>query len=148
MNSSNLNAENSDSVASDVEESARLAMDVLLPTKSRTQYETAYTRFEKWCDEKRAKHPTENVLLAYFQQKSKVQKPSSLWSQYSMLRTMLSKNKNVDISRYNNLIAFLKRQSEGYKAKKSKVLTKENIENFLTKADDQHFLMMKVCLIL
>lgn len=134
--------------SSDVEESARLAIDSLLPTRSRIQYETSYKRFEMWCSEKKVVHLTETVLLAYFQQKSKQQKPSSLWSQYSMLRTMISKEKHIDISRYNNLIAFLKRQSEGYKPKKSKVFTKKDVEYFLTNANDQDFLIMKVTLII
>jgi hypothetical protein len=57
---------------------------------------------------------------------------------------MISINKNLDLSKYTNLIAFLKRQSEGYRAKKSKSFSKENIEKFLTTANDEDYLMQKV----
>jgi hypothetical protein len=83
-------------------------------------------------------------MLPYFLEKSKIVKPSTLWSVYSMLRTMISINKNLDLSKYTNLIAFLKRQSEGYRAKKSKIFSKENIEKFLTAAIDEDYLMQKV----
>jgi hypothetical protein len=61
-----------------------------------------------------------------------------------MLRTMISINKNLDLSKYTNLIAFFKRQSEGYCAKKSKSFSKKNIEKFLTTANDEDYLMQKV----
>jgi hypothetical protein len=61
-----------------------------------------------------------------------------------MLRTMISINKNLDLSKYTNLIAFFKRQGEGYRAKKSKSFSKENIEKFLTTANDEDYLMQKV----
>ncbi|OXU22028.1 hypothetical protein TSAR_015163, partial [Trichomalopsis sarcophagae] len=44
---------------------------------------------------------------------------------------------NVDISQYNEFIAFLKRQSTVYKGKKSKVLTSTEIDQFLTQAPDE-----------
>ncbi|CAH1379207.1 unnamed protein product [Tenebrio molitor] len=87
-------------------------------------------------------------MLAYFLEKSKIVKPSTLWGVYSMLRTMISINKNLDLSKYTNLIAFLKRQSEGYRAKKSESFSKENIEKFLTTANDDDYLMQKVVLII
>ncbi|KAJ8967244.1 hypothetical protein NQ317_018144 [Molorchus minor] len=46
------------------------------------------------------------------------------------------------------LIAFLKRTGDGYQAKKSKILTKSEIDRFLSSADDKEFLMIKVGLIL
>jgi len=61
-----------------------------------------------------------------------------------MLRTELSLKRNVDIKKFTGLLAFLKRHSINYQPKKSNVLTKENIANFLTKADDSHQLMTKV----
>jgi hypothetical protein len=69
----------------------------------------------------------EKVLLAYFENMSKMDKSSSLWAFYSMLRAMISMKKNVDISKYGQLIAFLKRQAE---PKKSKVFSKNEIARF------------------
>ncbi|KAJ8984761.1 hypothetical protein NQ317_012124 [Molorchus minor] len=42
----------------------------------------------------------------------------------------------------------LKRTGDGYQAKKSKILTKSEIDRFLSSADDKEFLMIKVGLIL
>ncbi|KAK9730340.1 hypothetical protein QE152_g15247 [Popillia japonica] len=76
-------------------------------------------------------------------------KPSTLWSQYSMLRSTLDIKKGIDMSKYSKLRdsklrAFLKRQSEGYLPKKSRVFTKEQVDNFLNNALDYSCLMQKV----
>jgi hypothetical protein len=108
------------------------AVSNLIPQKSRVVYETTYSRFEEWRSKQKVICINEKVM------------PSTLWGVYSMLRTMISINKNLDLSKYTNLIAFLKRQSEGYCAKKSKSFSKENIEKFLTTANDEDYLMQKV----
>ncbi|KAJ8985521.1 hypothetical protein NQ317_019904, partial [Molorchus minor] len=51
-------------------------------------------------------------------------------------------------TKFPKLIAFLKRTGDGYQAKKSKILTKSEIDRFLSSADDKEFLMIKVGLIL
>ncbi|KAJ8940341.1 hypothetical protein NQ317_003449 [Molorchus minor] len=48
----------------------------------------------------------------------------------------------------SKLIAFLKRTGDGYQAKKSKILTKSEIDRSLSSTDDKEFLMIKVGLIL
>ncbi|XP_023012518.1 uncharacterized protein [Leptinotarsa decemlineata] len=90
----------------------------------------------------------EKVLFAYFEEKSKVQKSSSLWAQFSMLKYMISMKKNIDISKYTTLLAFLKKNAVGYQAVKSKNLTKQDVDTFLREADDHTYLLMKVALII
>ncbi|CAH0556821.1 unnamed protein product [Brassicogethes aeneus] len=120
-----------------------------VPAKSRKKYKEAFDRYEKWCNEKKIINLTsEKGLLVYFNELSKTQKPSSLWCYYSMLKTEISIKQNVDIKKYVNLIAFLKRKSDGYKPKKSKVLTKKEITKFLLDAGEEKFLCMKVILII
>ncbi|KAH0809361.1 hypothetical protein GEV33_013430 [Tenebrio molitor] len=46
-------SEDAEFVSSDVEESAALAVNELLPVKSRKKYDKAYQQFEDWCREKR-----------------------------------------------------------------------------------------------
>lgn len=72
---------------------------------------------------------------------------STVWILYSMLRSTLLIYENVDISTYHKLLALLKRNSDGYVAKNSKVLTMTNVEEFLKNAKDEMFLVMKVVLI-
>lgn len=64
-----------------------------------------------------------------------------------MLKSTIQINENMDISQYKKLLAFLKRQNDTYEAKKSQVLTMENVTMFLKEAPDDKFLLMKVVLI-
>lgn len=128
----------------DVEESAQKVVLNLLPSKSREIYECAYNRFINWCQEKNIKTYCETVLLAYFADLGKQLKPSSLWSQYSMVKATLSVKHGVEIEKFAKLRAFLKRNSDGYIPKKSRVLTSEQIEQFLRDAPDAKYLLMKV----
>jgi hypothetical protein len=53
--------EEADEPSSDIEESAALALNSLLPEKSKEKYKKAYKDFENWCSEKRVKHDNEEV---------------------------------------------------------------------------------------
>jgi hypothetical protein len=81
---------------------------------------------------------TEEVLLAYFEQKSRKLKGSTLWSLFSMLRS------TIQLKKYASLITFIKRKSTGQVSKKSNIFTKQEIEKFLREADNGTYLMMKV----
>lgn len=135
---------------SDIEEAAGIACLSLLPEKSKQRYESCYEGFKKWCHTKKVViHTSETVLLAYFLEKSgKYSAPSSLWSEYSMLRATISLNDNVDISKYAKLKAFLKKKNIGYVSKKSEVFTIEEIQTFLSEAHDQIYLMKKVVVVM
>lgn len=135
-----------DSSPSDIEDSATsTTVPSIIPERSKDIYEKTYKIYLKWCEEKNVKNSTnEKALLAYFDQLSIKYKPSTLWSFYSMIRTMISTQKNIDISKYTQLLALLKQKSDGFKSKKTKVLTWENIRRFLLEADDDKFLLLKV----
>lgn len=128
----------------EITEAASLATENLLPTKSKSQYERQYKLFMDWRLETKTDSLSEIVLLAYFQNLSTKMKPSSLWAIYSMLRMTINLKNNVDISKYPKLCAFLKRTSNGYKPKKSSVLTPEQIQDFLLSAPDEIYLFTKV----
>jgi len=98
----------------------------------------------KWRCNRKIKSFTESVVLVYFEELSKVVKPSTLWSQYSMLRGTLNIKHNVNLSEFHKLRALLKRKSEKYTPKKSKTLTSENIHQFLLNAPDEKYLLIKV----
>jgi hypothetical protein len=61
-----------------------------------------------------------------------------------MLRTMINLNEGVDITKFPSVIRYLKRKREGYTPKSSLILTDENVEKFLLKAQDEHHLLNKV----
>ncbi|KAK4884976.1 hypothetical protein RN001_001247 [Aquatica leii] len=97
----------------------------LLPKKSRDRYEKKYRLFYEWREQKNFKSVSDDVFLVYLSEKAKLLKPSTLWSRFSMIKSCLSIKENVDISKFPQTIAFLKRQGVGYVPKKAKVLTAE-----------------------
>lgn len=127
-----------------IREEAKAVVENLLPPKSKQRYLKSYDDFMKWRAEKKVKSLSENVLLIYFNQLSKTYKPSTLWSLYSMLKTTLSTKHNVHLKDFERLTSFLKRQSDGFKSKKSKVFTSQEVETFLNQAPDEIYLVMKV----
>lgn len=137
------------SLPPEIEELAEDVVASLLPQKSKSVYEKIYDQYESWCNQKNIKNIThEKVLIVYFKEQSKFKKSSTLWSYYSMIRSMLSIRRNVDISKYIQLIAFLKRNSDAYKPKKSRILSKENITKFLLEAEDEKFLLTKIVMVI
>lgn len=128
----------------ELREAADRIGESLLPKKSKLRYEKAFQIFEAWCSQKGTRNTaSETVLLAYFGELSKEKKPSTLWATYSMLKTIIKLREKADISKHAKLIAFLKRQNLGFQPKKSSVFSRENVNEFLTKATEE-FLSIKV----
>lgn len=140
MDVENVSAEESEEIT----EAANAVVVNLLPEKSRKLYEAAYKSFKNWCVEKNVENFTENVMLVYFNEKAKTFKCSTVWAQYSMVKSCMVIYDNIDISKYGKLVSFLKRNSDGYSAKKSKIFTREQVDTYLSEADDDTHLMRKV----
>lgn len=128
-------------------EAAKVTTLNLLPETSKSMYQRAYNLFLEWKVDQKTKSFSENVLMAYFGDLAKKFKSSTLWSHFSMLRTTLSIYNDIDIAKYLKLKAFLKRQSNGYKPKKSKIFTANDIDNFIEQAPDEIYLATKVSFI-
>ncbi|KAJ3655710.1 hypothetical protein Zmor_014830 [Zophobas morio] len=120
----------------------------LLPEKSQKLYKIAYNQFMKWKQEKKITSFSERVILAYFADLSSKYKISTLWTYYSMLRSTLNINHNINIEQYHKLRAFLKRQGENYQPKKAKTVSPQQITKFITEAPDVKYLATKVALIM
>lgn len=122
----------------------------LLPRKSKEAYEKEFAEFINWKEKRGCVTSviTEELLLAYFLNISKRYASSSSWTKYSMLKTTLKVHRNIDIAKFSKLTAFLKSQSRTYKPKKAKILEEEHIKQFLQKAPDTKYLMMKVILVI
>ncbi|KAJ8977480.1 hypothetical protein NQ317_001763 [Molorchus minor] len=104
-------------------EAANIAISNLLPTKSRSLYDIAYNRFKKWCAEKNVQLHTARMFC---------------W------HTSVKMQRITSLPHYGRNILWLKPRGDGYQAKKSKILTKSEIDRFLSSADDREFLMIKV----
>ncbi len=70
--------------------------------------------------------------------------PNTLWALSSMLKSTLLAFHNINLSEYGKLTPFLKQNSTGYKPKKVKIFSKEEIDKFLLTAPDEKYLMKKV----
>ncbi|KAB0796248.1 hypothetical protein PPYR_10309 [Photinus pyralis] len=127
----------------ELRELADNAVNDLVLSKSKNEYQKEYEKFESWRIENKVQTLTENVLLAYFEILSKTYKSSTLWKTYSMLRLMINIRQNVDISKFMKLQAFLKRLSVGFVPKKSKILEYNDIEKFISSAPDMDYLIIK-----
>jgi len=130
---------------SDSEEILQKASEIcsgLLPTKSKNRYESEFSRFMEWRIAKNVQTFSENVLMIYFEELSGKYKYSTLWTIFSMLKSTLSANHNIDLASYKKLQALIKRKSENYVPKKSQILTEEDFSRFLTKASDDKYLLI------
>lgn len=122
-----------------------LNSSVDLPAKSKNRYELTYQSFQKWQESSNINSVEEHVLLTYFQEQSTIKTPATLWSLYSMLKSMINLQLNVNIGNYNKLLAFLKDKSKGYTSAKPKIFTDEEITKFIEEAPDITYLATKVC---
>lgn len=132
------------SFSKDITMAANSAVASLMPEKSKKIYEHQYLEFMKWCAIKNVSEYSEVVLLAYFYEISDKFKSSTLWSVYSMLKSTLAIRNNIDISKFFKLTAFLKNKSKGYRAKKSSIFTRNQLEQFFREASDELYLFEKV----
>lgn len=134
------------STSPEAKELAMTTANDLLPKQSRENYEKQYFEFQTWCSDKRVKlnKISENVMLAYFKLLSEKYKSSTLWSIYSKLKSTIQLHHDVDLSKFVKLKLLLKQKNVGYKAKKSKIFSKEELTKFFAEAPDKQYLLIKV----
>ncbi|XP_044587107.1 uncharacterized protein LOC123266772 isoform X3 [Cotesia glomerata] len=116
--------------------------------KSNDDYYRSYQRFMDWTIEKKVENLTEDVFLEYFKEISNDLAPSTLWSKYSMINTVVNQKHGINLQNFAELKTFLKDKNKGFQSKKSEILTWDEINTFLTTAVDEVYLDQKVILIL
>lgn len=119
--------------------------DNLLPEKSKDLYLKSYNAFVKWQNDHGTCSFSKRVVLSYFVYLEKNRAPSTLWSEYSKLKSTLKLKHGLDIADYAELTSFLKQKMKGYTPKKSAVLTARQVQYFLINASDSEYLAVKVC---
>lgn len=120
------------------------AQGKLIPAKSKQLYEKEYDKFCEWKSANNVTGCNEKILMAYLSELSNVYKPSSLWCIYSKLKLMIKVKQGVDVSKFFLLTEFMKKNSVGDEAKKSLVLERRRIEEFILNAPDKTYLLAKV----
>ena len=147
MSSSDSEDETYETTPPELRDAAKEVARDVLPTKSRSKYEDAYKNFIEWQKINKA-ITSENCLLVYFKKLMERYKPSTVWSLYSMVKSSIKLNENIDISVDHKLSATLKNNAIRYECKKSKLFTGEQIKIFLNEAPDFVHLANKVNLII
>ncbi|KAJ8910009.1 hypothetical protein NQ315_006013 [Exocentrus adspersus] len=133
-------------IPAEIKQEAEEATLRLLPAKSKRVYEKEMVEFDNW-QKKRGLGEgaiTEEVLLAYFFNVEKY-----FWCLFNVDEIFYAEinAESIDISKYGKLTSYLKVGSRKYKTKKAKILERNQIEEFLKKAD-MEYLQVKVALIL
>lgn len=137
--------ENDDTdIPTEILEIAKTYSDDFLPDLSAKKYEKCYADFKTWQNANDIRSIQEPVFMAYFGSLSETLKPNTLWSRYSMIKKVLIHRENVDISKYMQLISFLKKKAVGYKPHKAMYLSADKVEKFLSTAPDYDYLLKKV----
>lgn len=132
--------------AQHIRELAEKARSNIIPPKSKKLYEKQYEKFQEWRVKMKTKNTDQDTILAYFENlvQNLKYKASTLWSVYTKLKSMLNFKERVDIGKYVELQAFLKRKKKEHKEKKSAVFTDQQVAEFLNNAPDDEFLLHKV----
>lgn len=108
-----------------------------LPALSKERYLKAYDAFEAWKKFNNVQGCSEQIMMAYFYEMSKIKKPTTLWATYSMLKSTIKVKENLDVSKFYQSSAFLKSNASGYLPKKSEVFLESEIDQFLNLASDR-----------
>jgi len=82
----------------------------------------------------------------YFGELSRKYCPTTLWSTYSMLRSMINLHHKVHIKNYAELLKFLNTNAKSYQPVKAKVFSDVEVSQFLAGAADVDWLVQKVCI--
>lgn len=117
-----------------------------IPSKSSNVYLIRYNKFMKWRKDNGKQNFSEALFLEYFKHLNKNYQASTLWTFYSIIRTMVLAKHNLDIRGYLSLASYLKKVNKGYVAKKAKRLSAEQVYTFLQNAPNQQYLATKVCI--
>lgn len=130
------NSESNDSEMTppDVKEEAVKARGNLIPRKTQERYLRAYQTFSTWMEEKNTKKIGESTLLAYFNEGLRSKAPTTMWSEYSLLKKTIYINDNIDISQFKSISELLKQHSRTHSKKKAKTFSTNEIDRYLEDA--------------
>jgi integrase len=136
-----------------VDDQIKEAMTRMLPSASREQYVQTYKKYQEWREEKHLKGKTnEKELFAYLHHMLLINKwvsPGTLWSRFSMLRSMILAKEGLDIKTTNvnaTIQTWLKRVGASHKTKQANMFTKEQARKFIKEAPEA-FIVQKLILL-
>ena len=136
-----------------IDEEIREAMSKMLPVASGGQYTIVYDKFQEWRTEHQLTGPTsEKQIFAYLYhmlESNKWVSPGTLWSRFSMLRTMILSREGLDIKGTNinsTIQTWLKRLGATHRPKQAHIFSKEETRRFIQEAPEG-FMVQKLVLL-
>lgn len=139
-----VNASEGEESEDEVKNLSTEAKEKLVPEKSNKLYQQAYCIYRRWLQTTKYSSTTKDTVLAYFNYLSKKNAPSTCWTTFSKLKSLIKLKENINIGTYYDVIAFLKQNKKGYKPKQSEISTSEQVKDFILHAPDELFLDVKV----
>jgi hypothetical protein len=118
----------------DVKKAALETLSSLLPRKTQERYLRAYQLFQNWLKEKGTDRISENTLLADFKEGLSSKAPTTMWSEYSLLKKTIYIKNHIDISEFKSLTELLKQVSRTHNKKKAKTFSTKEIDRYLEEA--------------
>ena len=82
---------------------------------------------------------TERTVFKYLKEMMETKSPSTVCSRFSMLKTMIGLEQNIDLDKFLKIKALLKRNMTGYKPKKLKVLRAAEVNTLLKTAPNDQY---------
>ena len=132
----------------------REAMAKMLPAASSEQYERTYKKYQAWREEKGLRGATnEKEVFAFLHHKlmtKEWESPGTLWSRFSMIRSMILAREGIDIkgTGINTTIqTWLKRVGANHTFKQAHIFTKEQTRKFIREASETSIVQKLVLLV-
>ena len=120
---------------------------MLLPAKSTAVYQKYFEDLLDFCKLKNVPkgYLSENILLSYFSSLTDRYQPSSLFTRYSAIKAV-SSSLGYHLN-FDHVLYMCKLCAKGSQPKKSAVLTRSEVNNFLRNApDNTENLLCRLCL--
>lgn len=125
-----------------VQEQVSEANKNLLPQKSKDTYQDVWTKYEKFCSEKKIKKENDiNSVYAYLNwmhTEKEWKSPSTLWNKYSILKSMVFNKYGVIFDNdpiEKQITLWIKQKQVTFKIKQSEMFTKDEVCEFVEKGE-------------
>lgn len=125
------------------------AKDGLIPQKSYKRYETIYLKFLEWRKiNKCESYVSENIVYTFmYELLGSGSAPTTVSSILSILQKMIYVKEGKQLNCIDSK-KIIEKAKEFHVVKKSNVLTRDEVYTFLRKADDTHYLHIKLALLI
>jgi site-specific recombinase XerD len=126
-----------------------LARSDVIPARSRDTYLKYFKRFQDWlaAHDGSLQSVTGSVLCAYFKAHEAKYKPSTMWTHFSAIKSVLVSEHNVSVTGVEAVTKFLKSKSAQQVKKRAPIFSQQDISLYLTSAPNSSCLHYKLAVL-